>query len=79
VIPSDIGGSFVVDDLQVGKNSQFANDQPVPARVFDERAVGVRLRADTAQVSQNVVLRVTNVSGAPLRFRACVIGTALDY
>lgn len=78
VIPSDIAGSFVVDDLIVGKNSQFANDQPVPARVFDEGGFGVRLRGDTAQVTMNVVLRITNISGAAVRFRACIVGTAVE-
>ena len=78
VVPSDFGGSFVLDDFIVGKNSQFANEVAVPARIFDERAEGVRLRGDTAQTSQNVVLKVTNVSGAGIRFRAAVIGTALD-
>lgn len=78
VIPSDIAGSFVVNDLLVGKNSQFANNTPVPARVFDEGAFGVRLKADTAQVTMNVTLNVTNVSGAGIRFRAAIIGTAVE-
>jgi len=79
IVPSDIGGSFVVDDLVVGKNSQFAaTNVAVPARVFDERAVGVRLKGDTAQVSQNVGLSVTNISGAAIRFRACVIGSVVE-
>lgn len=78
VVPSDIAGSFVVDELVVGKNPQLAANVAVPARVFDERAVGVRLRGDTAQVSQNVTLRVTNISGAAVRFRAAVIGASLD-
>lgn len=78
VVPSDLAGSFVVEELTVGKNPQLAAVVGVPARVFDERAVGVRLHGDTAQVSQNVSLRITNISGAAVRFRACVIGTALD-
>lgn len=78
VVPSDLAGSFVVEELTVGKNPQLAAVVGVPARVFDERAVGVRLRGDTAQVSQNVSLRITNISGAPVRFRACVIGASLD-
>ncbi len=78
VIPSDIGGSFVVDDIIVGKNSQLANEVPLPARIFDERAEGVQLRGDTAQTSQNVVMKVTCIAGASIRFRAAVIGTALD-
>jgi hypothetical protein len=79
VVPSDIGGGFVIDDLIVGKNSQFAsNSVAVPARVFDERGVGVRLAGDTAQISQDIILKVTNVSGAPARFRAAVIGPAVE-
>lgn len=79
VVPSDIAGSFVIDDLQVGKNSQFANDVPVPARIFDEQATAVELRGDTAQTSQNIVVKATNTSGAPVRFRAAILGTALEY
>lgn len=79
VIPSDIGGSFVIDDLVVGKNSQFAaTNIAVPARVFDERAVGVRLKGDTAQVAQDVLLAVTNISGAGITFRAAVIGSVVE-
>jgi hypothetical protein len=79
VVPSDIGGSFVIDDVVVGKNSQFAaTNVGVPARTFDERAVGVRLRGDTAKVSQNVTIQVTNIGGAGIRFRACVIGSVIE-
>jgi len=79
VIPSDIGGGFVVEDVIVGKNSQLAsNTVGLPARVFDERGVGVRLAGDTAQISQDLTLKVTNVSGAPARFRAAIIGPAVE-
>lgn len=78
VVPSDIAGAFVVEELTVGKNPQLASLTAVPARIYDERAVGVRLKGDTAQVSMNVSLRVTNVSGAAVRFRAAVIGAAID-
>jgi hypothetical protein len=79
VIPSDIGGGFVVEDVIVGKNSQFAsNTVGLPARVFDERGVGVRLAGDTAQISQDITLKITNVSGAPARFRAAIIGPAVE-
>lgn len=78
VVPSDIAGSFIFQDVIVGKNSQFANDQPVPARVFDEGGFGMRLRGDTAQTTMNVSLRVTNISGAQTTFRAAVVGTAVE-
>lgn len=78
VIPSDIAGQFVIDQLLVGKNSQFASAAPNPARVFAENAVGVGLGMDTAQISQNVTIVVTNIGGAAATFRASVIGPAVE-
>jgi hypothetical protein len=79
VVPSDIAGSFDINDFVVGKNSQFASTAtPIPGRIFQEDAVNVSLLGDTAQISQNVTLNVTNFSGAPLTFRAAVIGPAVE-
>lgn len=79
VIPSDIGGSFIVEEIVVGKNPQFAATRVgVPARGFDERAVGVSLMGDTATVNQDVILKVENIAAAPIRFQAMIIGTAIE-
>lgn len=78
IIPSDIAGQFQVNDIIVGKTSQKVSTTPVPARVFDERGVGVRMTMDTAQISQDVVLDVTNIGGAPATFRAAIIGSAVE-
>ncbi len=78
VIPSDIAGQLLVNDLKVGKNSMFPSADPIPARVFSENAVGVDLQLDTAQVSQLISLSLSNTSGANLSFNACVIGDALE-
>lgn len=78
VIPSDIAGSLLVNDLKVGKNSMFPSADPIPARVFSENAVGVDLQLDTAQVSQLISLALSNTSGANVSFNACVIGDALE-
>lgn len=78
IVPSDIAGGFVINDLKVGKNSQFASSNPIPARTFDEQGVGVRLVLDTAQISQQIVLTVTNIGGAPTTFRATLIGSAVE-
>jgi hypothetical protein len=78
VVPSDIAGLFVLTDLKVGKNSQFVSEQPVPARIFQENGVGVTLKGDTAQISQNVTMAVMNISGAASMFRAAVIGPAVE-
>lgn len=78
LIPSDIAGSLLVNDLKVGKNSMFPSADPIPARVFSENAVGVDLQLDTAQVSQLISLSIENTSGADVDFNACVIGDALE-
>ena len=78
VIPSDIAGSLLVNDLKVGKNSMFPSADPIPARVFTETAVGVDLQLDTAQVSQIISLALENTSGAPVTFNAAIIGDALE-
>jgi hypothetical protein len=78
VVPSDIAGSFTIDDLKVGKDSQFAASGSNPARVFAENAVGVSLKGDTAAISQDVVILATNIGGGALTFRASVIGPAVE-
>lgn len=78
VIPSDIAGQFLITELLCGKDNMFAASGSVHARTFDERAVGVRLSLATSQVSQQIVMRVQNIGGAPARFFATMIGTAVE-
>lgn len=78
IVPSDIAGSFLINDLKVGKNSMFPTSNPVPARAFTELGVGVDLNLDTAQISQIISLAVENTSGAQLDFNAAIIGTAVE-
>jgi hypothetical protein len=78
VIPSDIAASILVNDLRIGKNSQFPSTGPVPGRVFSEAAVGVDLSLDTAQISQSIVLNVTNTSVGAITFNAALLGDSLE-
>ena len=78
MVPSDIAGDFEINDLRIGKDSQFVSPQAVPSRVFSEQGVGVRMVFDTAQISQDIVLAITNTSGGDLPFGAAIIGTALE-
>lgn len=78
VIPATIAGSFLINDLKVGKNSQFVNGTAVPAEAFTQGAFGVRLKMDTLQISQTVAFTVTNVSLGALRFNAALIGPAVE-
>ena len=77
LIPSDIAGSILINDIKVGQASQFPASNPVPGRAFTELGVGVDLNLDTAQISQVVSLNVTNTSGAAVSFNAAIIGTAV--
>lgn len=78
VVPSTIAGSFLINDLRVGKNSQFVNATAVPAEAFTQGAVGVRLKMDTTQISQDIVVSVTNISAGALRFNAALIGPSVE-
>lgn len=78
VIPTPIAASFVVNDLKVGKNSQFSTTGPVPGEVFSERAVGVDLLLDTAQISQTITLNLTNLSVGPVTFTATLLGDSAE-
>jgi len=78
VIPSDISLFFSLDDIIIGKNSQFVSSGAVPASAFSEVAVGVRLNLDTANVGNLISLRVRNIGPDPLVFRATLIGTGVE-
>lgn len=74
IVPSTIAPFFQVDDLDIGKDSQFTSSDGAPAEAFSEVAVGVSLKGRTAGKGTTITLTVTNVSAAPQDFRACIIG-----
>lgn len=78
VVPSDVAGDFTIDDVKVGKDSQFVAEGPIPARVLQENATDVAFELDTAQISQDITISVTNIGGAPRVFRAALIGQAAE-
>lgn len=76
VIPSSIGGDFLVNDIKIGKNSQLTASSTLPASVFAENAVGTALSMDPCDVAQDITLSVTNISAGALRFNAAMIGVS---
>jgi hypothetical protein len=78
IVSSDIAGSFLIQDIVIGKNSQFAANGAIPARVFEGNAFGVELDLDTAQISQDIIMIVENISSAPVRFIATLIGKSVE-
>lgn len=79
VIPSDIAGFFQVNNVSVGADSQFvAVSVPVPGRTWQEDSIGTALKGDTAQISMQVTINVTNISPAAIVFRAAILGPAVE-
>lgn len=78
IIPSTIAPNFVIEDITVARQTQFVGAGGVPATEFSEVAVGTRLRGDTANVGQQVIVTVTNLDAAnPHTLRGSIHGTAL--
>jgi hypothetical protein len=78
VVPSIIAPFFWITDVKVGKDSQLVGSDPLPAIVFQENAVAVELKGDTANVGHDVTIAYVNVSGASQRFQAVMIGAAVE-
>jgi len=78
VVSPDIAGSFLIQDIIVGKNSQFAASGGIPARTFEGNSFGVELDLDTAQIGQDVIMVVQNISATPTRFIATLIGKSVE-
>lgn len=78
VLPSDIAGDFTIDDLKVGKDSQFVAEGSIPGRVLQENATMVDFDLDTAQISQDISIIITNIGGAPRTFRAALWGKVAE-
>lgn len=73
-IPSDIAGAIMVNQILVGQASQLPSANPLPGRMFTEFSVDSGINFDTAQVSQQIALNVTNTSGATVTFMAWLKG-----
>ena len=80
IIPSQIAPFFTIDAIIVGKDNQTVSFDPLPATMFSEVGVGVRLSLKTAVVGMQIIVRFTNVD--PLQqartFSGGIIGTAVE-
>jgi hypothetical protein len=78
-VGSSIARYFVITNISVGQDPQFVATGQVPAEVFSEVGVGVRLKGATANLGNTVVVSVTNIdtTAASQVFRAAIIGTCV--
>lgn len=74
LVPSDIASSFLIEDLIVdGKSilNRAAACGDIPARTFQENAIGIRLAAP--QAKESIEIKMRNIGGCPCQFRAILI------
>ncbi len=69
--------NFTIDTVLVGRKNQFVNGNAAAATVFTANAVGVMIDWDTLQISEQLTVTVTNLTGQASRFMASLVGTAL--
>jgi len=78
VIPSAIAAACVIEDIKVGRNSQFAASGGQPGESFKDTATGDNVSLDTAQPGMDVTLKVTNVGATGIDFRATLFGQVVE-
>jgi hypothetical protein len=64
VLDDESADHFQVDDVKVGKNSQFLSACSMPGTLF-KAATTPQMKMDTAQISMFVTVTLTNTSGSP--------------
>ena len=67
---------FTINDLLIGKNSQFVSGEGVEASFFSAPN-GASLKMDEARATQDISLVVTNGNGEPARIRGILFGTEI--
>ena len=77
LIPSDFAGNFMILDIKIGVAPVLASKDPVPARVFDETAVGVILGVDTNDPATEITVLAYNFTGLSSPFTGSLIGIAV--
>jgi hypothetical protein len=77
VIPATIAPDFLITDIKVGNVSQVVQASTLPAEAFTQQLFDGQMEMDTVQTSQDFVLQVQNIAGAPRNFNAAVYGLAL--
>lgn len=77
VVDAVVAPSFTVDDIKVGRKSQFLGSGGAAATIFQPNSQLSLVKFDTGQISQDIAVTVSNITGAAARFRATLIGTAV--
>lgn len=77
-VTSTIAEFFLITDLRIGRESMMVAAGAVPAQIFAEVGVGVRLRGYTANLGNTIAVDIINSDAANAHtFLAAIIGTTV--
>ena len=78
LVGSSIAEFFVIDDIKVGRNSQFVGtggNRPKRSRTRPPETIS---RLDSCKEDVDITLIVTNIDGTAKDFRASLFGDAIE-
>jgi hypothetical protein len=78
LVSGSIATNFMIEDIKVGRNSQFVGTGAQPAEAFKDTATGDNVSLDACKAGVDLTLIVTNISGAATDFRASLFGDAIE-
>jgi hypothetical protein len=78
LIPSSIGQFIRVEDVKVGRTSQFAAIGAQPGIAYSELSTADNLQLDTSSPGMDVTLRISNRGGAAIDFSATLFGDVVE-
>ena len=77
-VPSSIATAFLIEDLKVGRNSQFVAAGAQSAETFKDTATSDNVAMDTCDPGMDIIISVTNTSGTASDFHATLFGDAVE-
>jgi hypothetical protein len=78
VVASAIAADFVITSITVATTNQLAANGSVPADIFAATAFDCDLHFDTAEPGVDIVVGITNISGATAVYYAAFLGTSVS-
>jgi hypothetical protein len=78
LVGSTIAANFTIEDIKVGRNSQFVGTGPQPAEAFRDTATGDNISLDTCKPGVDITITVKNIGGAAADFRATLFGDVVE-
>jgi hypothetical protein len=78
LIPSVIGATLRVEDVKVGRQSQFVASGAQPAVSFSELSTVDNIQMDTCRPGQDITLKISNRGGTAVDFSATLFGDVVE-